>query len=115
MVAREDPHSPSGIRLISERSVALDPAPRFGVTFDDLVDADDRKHWIAGSIVKVVDLRDNEEIARHTRFVFDQGIGNRGGARQPWGSALMCPVVGPSYAAKTRHFVDQVLKPKTGN
>ena len=84
---------------VPERVLATDPAPRYGVTFEDLVDPEDRTHWIAGSIVKVMDLETNEEIARHTRFAFDQGLGGRAGARTPWASPLLCPVIGPSYAS----------------
>lgn len=95
-----------------QRAVASDPPPRYGVTFEDMVDASDRMHWIAGSIVKVVDLISNEELARHTRLAFDRGLGSRGGARTPWASPLYCPVIGPSYVSQTRHFVDRVLRPR---
>ena len=115
LVEKPEGNPSNQISRVTERTPATEPAPRFGVTFEDLVDPEDRTHWIAGSIVKIVDLEANDEIARHTRFAFDQGLGGRAGARTPWASPLFCPVIGPSYASMTRHFVDQVLKPKMRN
>ena len=108
-----DPHSSnSNVRRVVERELAPGPAPRYGVTFVDLIDPEDRKNWIAGSTVKIVDLQTSEEIATHTRFAFDRGLGASDGGRQAWAYASFCPALGPLYAAQTRHFVDQVLKPK---
>lgn len=112
LVEKPDVNSPKGVRRSLERGVAPDPAPRYGVTFVDMVDAEDRDHWIAGSILKVIDLVTNEEIARHTRFAFDRGLGGQTTQRIPWAFASYCPNIGPTYAAQTRHFVDQVLRPK---
>lgn len=113
LVEKQDAHQSSGSpRRVLERELAVGPQPRYGVTFVDLVDPEDREHWISGSVVKVVDLQTNEEVARHTRFAFDRGLGASGGGRQAWAYASFCPVLGPLYAAHTRHFVDQVLKPK---
>ena len=113
LVDKSDPHSTNPARRVLERKLASEPAPRYGVTFVDLVDSEDRDHWIAGSIVKVIDLQSNEEIARHTRIAFDRGLGTGGAQRVPWAFASYCPAIGPTYAAQTRHFVDQVLKPRT--
>ena len=114
LVEKPDPHSTNRARRVLERRLASEPAPRYGVTFIDLVDSEDRDHWIAGSIVKVIDLQTNEEIARHTRIAFDRGLGSGATQRVPWAFASYCPFIGPTYAAQTRHFVDQVLKPRTG-
>ena len=114
LVEKHDGRSSGSPSRVLERELAVGPAPRYGLTFVDLVDPEDRDHWIAGSVVKVVDLQTGEEIARHTRLAFDRGLGASGGGRQAWAYASFCPVIGPLYAAQTRHFVDQVLKPKAG-
>lgn len=112
LVEKHNGISSGSARRVLERQRAVGPAPRYGVTFVDLVDPEDRVHWISGSVVKVIDLQNDEEIARHTRLAFDRGLGASGGGRQAWAYAIFCPVIGPLYAAQTRHFVDQVLKPK---
>jgi hypothetical protein len=59
-------------------------APRYGVTFEDIVDPEDRKHWIAGTKLQVVDLTGNEVIAEQTVYLWDTGLGSKAGFRSPW-------------------------------
>ena len=113
LVEKPDRNFPEGVRRIPERTLAIEPAPRYGVTFEDSAEPQDREHWIAISTIKVIDLSTNEEIATHTRVAFDRALGGLGGGRQPWAFAQFCPAIGPIYAAQTRHFVDQVLRPNT--
>ena len=112
MIEQPDRAFPDGVRLVPERTLSTEATPRYAVTFEDSYEPEDREHWIAISTIKIIDLRTNEEIAKHTRVAFDHGLGGRGGGRQPWAFAQFCPELGPIYAAQTRHFVDQVLKPK---
>lgn len=90
--------------------------PRYAITFEDVVDPEDRKHWIAGSTVRVLDQQTQEVVAEQTRFLMDTGLGSTGGFRSPWdwaaGYGLTCPVTQGSLDSKTRFFVDQVLRPK---
>ena len=112
MVARPDGGNSGGREYVTVRSSAADDKSRYGVTFEDIVDPGDREHWIAGSIVKIVDLQTSQEIARHTRFAFDSQLGSRAAHRTPWASPEYCPSFQRSGAIKTRHFVDQVLIPR---
>lgn len=112
LVARSDANSPGGNRYVTERSIAAEVSPRYGVTFDDLVDPADREYWIAGSVVKIIDLQTNQEIARHTRFAFDSGLGEQAAHRAVWATPQYCPSFRKTGAIKTRHFVDRVLIPR---
>jgi hypothetical protein len=90
------------------------PPPRYGVTFEDIVDPEDRKLWVAGSIVKVIDLEANEVMGELTRYAVDLGLGNTN-QRSPWLLSRVCPRTEGLSGAKTRFFVDQILKPITEN
>lgn len=112
VVARPEANYPNGTKYLTERSIATDHPPRYGVTFDDLVDPEDREHWIAGSIVRIIDLQSNQEIARHTRFAFDRGLGGQAAHRLLWASPQYCPSFRQTGSFMTRHFVDRVLVPR---
>ncbi len=97
-----------------KRELATGQTPRYGVTFEDIVDANERKYWIAGSTVKVIDLKTKETLGEFTHYVIDRGQGSRAGARTPWLFADSCD--GANYGRNwTRFFTDQVLKPKQGD
>lgn len=93
------------------REVTTPPAPRFGVTFNDIVDAGEREHWIAGNIVTVVDLKTEEVLGEFTGYVMDPGQGSRAGQRTPWLFAVGCNKKTGYGRDGSRLFVDQVLKP----
>ena len=57
---------------------------RYGITWDDTSTHEDREHWIAGSSLKIVDLRTNEVIAERIGYMIDQGQGSQAGFRSPW-------------------------------
>jgi hypothetical protein len=69
------------------KSVVQTGKARYGVTYEHLIDPEDRKHWIAGTVLKVIDLQTRDVIAEHTRFLFDTGLGSTAGFRDPWASA----------------------------
>jgi hypothetical protein len=101
------------------KSVIQTGKARYGVTYEDLIDPEDRKYWVAGTVLKVIDLQTKEVIAEHKRFLFDTGLGSTGGFRDPWGWAETygptCPKVTADFlGSTTRYFVDQVLKPTKG-
>lgn len=97
-------------RLRREATTA--PPPKYGVTFDDIVDPVDREHWVAGTSVQVVDLATNHVVAQLTLYAWDPGTGSRAGSRSPWFFARTCPTADSAFASfRTRHFVDRVLQP----
>lgn len=90
-----------------------EPAPRFGITFEDITTREERDHWIAGSSLKILDLQTNEVIAERIGYMIDFAQGATPGGRQPWTFARKnkgwsCPALdGQSYGA--RRFVEKVL------
>lgn len=114
--------------FVLDKIPAPGASPRYGVTFDDLSTREEREHWIAGSSLKVIDLKTNEVIAERIGYMMDPGQGAKGGGRSPWlwAADVACPSFFPkgerphspgfSYqAGQTRKFVEKVLKPKGGN
>ncbi len=114
------------MRFVLDRILAPDPAPRYGVTYDDISTREERDYWIAGSSLKVIDLKTNEVMAERIGYMMDRGQGNNSGGRAPWLLAAnnACPSFfsnpnllpnGHGSAAQrhqTEDFVEKVLKPK---
>jgi 3D (Asp-Asp-Asp) domain-containing protein len=104
------------------------PAPRYGVTYDDISTREEREYWIAGSSLKVIDLESKEVIAERVGYLMDVGQGNISGGRSPWllAASHACPsffrnpnlpATGPGFAAQlnqTLDFVESVLNPLKG-
>jgi hypothetical protein len=105
--------------FVLDKTPAPDPAPRYGVTFDDLSTTEERDYWIAGSSLRVIDLQTNEVIAERIGYMMDPGQGNNSGGRSPWLIALnyACPAFekdGAGHAntdVQSKKFVIQVLSP----
>lgn len=111
--------------FVLDKIQASDPAPRYGVTYDDISTREDREYWIAGSSLKVVDMQTNEVVAERVGYLMDPGQGNISGGRSPWliAASHACPSfftnpnlrrTGPGSAAQanqTLDFVESVLKP----
>jgi hypothetical protein len=109
-------------RYVLDRTRAPDPSPLYGVTYDDISTREERDHWIAGSSLKVIDLKTNEVIAERIGYMMDRGQGNTSGGRAPWlmAASSACPRFGPNDARQpgfsyqvdqTRRFVTKVLNP----
>jgi hypothetical protein len=114
------------IDFVLDRVLAPDPAPRYGVTYDDISTHEERDYWIAGSSLRVIDLETNEVMAERIGYMMDRGQGSTAGGRSQWLMAAdnACPdfhrfpnpvVVVPGSSAQIRQaqdFVEKVLKPK---
>ncbi|CAD6877771.1 hypothetical protein [Methylomonas albis] len=106
------------IEFVLTREPAGNPPPRYGVTYDDLETPEERKMWIAGSALKVVDLQTGELLGQRIGYLHDRGGGSAAGGRQPWSFAKTevgwsCPpqrVVGHSK----RDFIMDVLHTSQG-
>lgn len=104
---------PWGSKLVSTKYNGK-PA-RYAITYDAPVIPDERKYWIAGATIKIIDTKDNSLIAEKTMFLFDYGLGSRGSDdRQPWSLAKNCPE-NKVFDSQIRFFVEKVLKPKQPN
>ncbi len=109
-------------RFVLDKAPAPGPAPRYGVTYDDISTREERDYWIAGSSLKVIDLQTNEVMAERIGYMMDRGQGDRGGGRSPWLFAAdnACPEFAPRHGStaqllQTENFVEKTLKPMRGN
>jgi hypothetical protein len=113
--------------FVLDRIPAPDPAPRYGVTYDDISTREERDYWIAGSSLKVIDLQTNEVMAERIGYMMDRGQGSDSGGRAPWLFAAdhACPGFqrNPNHLIRSGHgasaqqiqtedFVEKILKPK---
>jgi hypothetical protein len=104
--------------FVMDKTPASGPSPRYGVTYDDISTRDDRELWIAGSSLKVIDLKKNEVIAERIGYMMDRGQGANGGGRAPWLIAAdnACPAFIATHgsfgqAGQTEKFVEKTLHP----
>lgn len=109
--------------FVLDKTPASGPAPRYGVTYDDISTREEREYWIAGSSLKVIDLQTNEVIAERIGYKIDPGQGSKAGFRSPWLEAAnyACPAFPvtpdrqPFKGYQTRNFVEKVLHIKKEN
>jgi hypothetical protein len=107
----------TGKAFVLDKTPATGPQPRYGVTYDDISTREDRDYWIAGSSLKVIDLKTNEVMAERIGYMMDRGQGSTAGGRAPWSLAARnsCPEFPldgsrQSYQiGQTRNFVEKVL------
>lgn len=125
---KTNPHALEGHRVfVLDKTLAPDPAPRYGVTYDDISTREERDYWIAGSSLKVIDLQTNEVMAERIGYMWDPGQGADSGGRAPWLMAAdySCPgfqrnpnspiSAGHGSSAQpmqTEDFVEMILKPR---
>ena len=106
-------------RFVVDRTESHGPAPRYGVTYDDISTRAEREYWIAGSSLRIIDLQTNEVIAERIGYMMDQGQGSGAGSRRPWLFAAdnACPSFGQRHGGvqqirQAQAFTEKVLKPK---
>lgn len=114
-------------QFVLDKMLTTEPAPRYGVTYDDLSTEEDRKYWIAGSSLRVIDLQTQEVIAERIGYMWDPAQGATGGGRSPWLMAAnyACPgfqrnpnlPIPPGQGASAQlgqaeDFVEKILIPK---
>ena len=105
--------------FVLDKSPQKTPAPRYGVTYDDISTREEREYWIAGSSLKVIDLQTNEVIAERIGYMVDRGQGNTSGGRSPWlfaANNTCSNQFGNQQASSAQpyqatRFVEKVLKP----
>lgn len=78
----EKPFTTTGFVL--DKVPSATPAPRYGLTYDDISTREEREHWIAGSSLRVIDTQTGEVIAERIGYMWDPAQGNRSGGRSPW-------------------------------
>ena len=111
----------SSYRFMLERVPISKPAARYGITWEDISTREDRDKWVAGSALRVIDLRTNVVIAERIGYMADRAKGSRV-HRLPWVMAEedACPefpALGPADSRRrmrptqTLDFVLKVLQP----
>lgn len=127
---RRDPNYDLNIyAFVLNKEPATTEPPRYGVTYQDISTPEERQYWIAGSSLKVIDLKTGEVIAERIGYMVDLQQGNRSGGRSPWFFAAdnACPhftrnfknakigtgPAAPSQTYQTLDFVEKVLKPSS--
>ncbi len=104
---------------ILDKVPAPGPAPRYGVTYDDISTREEREYWIAGSSLRVIDLKTQEVMAERIGYMMDRAQGSDAGGRSPWLFAAdhACPSFGTRHGSgrqprQAQDFAEMVLKPK---
>jgi len=105
--------------FVPNKVVGPSSQPRYGVTYKDVSTPEERDYWIAGSLLKIVDLQTNEVIAERLGYMMDNRQGDRASGRAPWQFAAnnACPAFSdPQHAWLSQFgaadkFVERVLKP----
>ena len=92
---------------------------RYAVTYENDVSWENRKHWIAGTTIKIIDTKTNTLMAEKTMYVFVPELGYSKFEQNPnpWGRGDRCPEEN-QYQQQTVSFVRKVLlspsfKPET--
>lgn len=111
LVYKPRPTSKIGyIDAILDKTPSTHPTPRYGITYEDHVIAEDRYLGIASSTVKVLDLKADEVLGEMTRYAWSPGAPSRVNP-SPWLTAYKCPPTSGELSALTRQFADQILIP----
>ena len=93
------------------RNLEIQPS-RYSVTWSDISTDEDRKYWVAGGQLRIVDLATTEVLGERIGYVIESGFGSTAGGRVPWLIARRnaCPPI-ERNVAKDRLFVERVLRP----
>ena len=96
---------------LAEEANPKQPA-RYAFTYENNVDPELRKIWIAGTTLKVLDLKTGELLAEKTIYAFEPSLGYGAdfSSQPPWVRAVKCP--DDENLQISRFFVERVLKPK---
>ena len=103
---------PGGTQGEVVRIVTNERLSRYALDWEDISTPEDRRYWIAGGRMRVIDLTTNEVIAERVGFVVDPGKGSDSGGRTPWqiSQHYACPPFEDDLD-KAKEFLAKVLKP----
>ena len=93
------------------RTLSDERLSRYGLDWEDISTPEDRRYWIAGGRMRVIDLATNEVIAERVGFVVDPGKGSDSGGRTPWqiSQHYACPPF-ENDLHKAKEFLAKALK-----
>ena len=84
---------------------------RYVVTYENNVDPELRKHWVAGTTIKIIDCQTNELLAEKTIFAFARTMGTYSHGAWSYSRMDTCPNTEELGTQPTAHFTVTVLKP----
>ncbi|GKT02455.1 hypothetical protein AVKW3434_23720 [Acidovorax sp. SUPP3434] len=94
-----------------ERKTVTDFAAKFGIAWEDISTREDRDYWIAGGLLRIINVSSHEVIAERRGYLMDTGQGSTDGFRDPWGWAKTYAPQCPSRQENAWSFVNKVLHP----
>ena len=102
-----------------DRNWAMDKQPnphpraRYAVTYENDISWENRKHWIAGTTIKIIDTKTNELMAEKTMYAFVPELGYSKFEQNPnpWGRGMRCPSGESEFEQRTVTFAIKVLIP----
>ena len=103
-----------------DRNWAMDKQPnphpraRYAVTYENDISWENRKHWIAGTTIKIIDTKTNELMAEKTMYAFVPALGYSKFEQNPnpWGRGERCPQEFGTHI-EAANFVNKVIKPSS--
>jgi hypothetical protein len=104
---------------LQPRSVEVDTLlSRYGITWEDISTREDRKYWVAGGKLTILDLQTREVIGERIGYVIDPQFGSDYQGRRAWlavgfVSDAFCPKFENRFD-RNKEFVAKVLRATAG-
>ena len=98
---------------VMEQQSTPHPRARYAVTYENDISWENRKHWIAGTTIKIIDTQTNELMAEKTMYAFVPALGYSELEQNPnpWGRGMRCPSGESEFEQRTVTFAIKVLIP----
>ena len=98
---------------VMEQRPTPHPRARYAVTYENDISWENRKHWIAGTTIKIIDTKTNELMAEKTMYAFVPELGYSKFEQNPnpWGRGMRCPSGESEFEQRTVTFAIKVLIP----
>ncbi|WP_137919080.1 hypothetical protein [Hydrogenophaga sp. 2FB] len=87
---------------------------RFAVDYQDVSTEEERRNWIAGGVLQIIDTTTGEILGVKRGYIFDHLLGSTEDGRAPWLGASSCGNEDRAYG-HTARFVQKIVKPTGGN
>ena len=102
---------------VMEQRPTPHPRARYAVTYENDISWENRKHWIAGTTIKIIDTKTNELMAEKTMYAFVPELGYSKFEQNPnpWGRGMRCPSGESEFEQRTVTFTIKVLIPSPLN
>ena len=98
---------------VEDKQLNPHPRARYAVTYENDISWENRKHWIAGTTIKIIDTQTNELMAEKTMYAFVPALGYSELEQNPnpWGRGMRCPSGESEFEQRTVTFAIKVLTP----